>query len=336
MFWATDLKRGLFPLIDTLLEERVLVGTGCACYETSLAATYQPQALPVNIFIPSQPTHVPQLNFLPSNLPALRNADQCRQPTSLGSQLYLGGVNPNYLLGLVRLHLSLHKLYQFLAPKCPSKMQPAVSAQPAAVPAPPPPTVQTVDTSSVLAYLKSVITTLTRLFIETSHALVGTYLDLINSSCSSGGSVVPGDANHNDIDEDLHSRQLGVYGRETMRRLCASNVLISGMQGLGAEKLERKGGWRYVDTGQVLIESACSVDRVEEALSKLLPMLPEIQYFRFNPVYFQLIEADLLPASFMKLPLTYGHGSSRNCSCLSPAYWLSWSHACKFNVNWES
>ncbi|MFQ6639347.1 hypothetical protein Gotur_016348 [Gossypium turneri] len=46
----------------------------------------------------------------------------------------------------------------------------------------------------------------------------------------------------------------------------------------------RKGGWRYLDTGQVLIESACSVDRAEEALSILLPMLPEIQYFRFNPV----------------------------------------------------
>ncbi|KAK7359751.1 hypothetical protein VNO77_01716 [Canavalia gladiata] len=46
----------------------------------------------------------------------------------------------------------------------------------------------------------------------------------------------------------------------------------------------RKGGWRYLDTGQVLIESSCSVERVEEALSTLLPMLPEIQYFRFNPV----------------------------------------------------
>nr|XP_043622277.1 ubiquitin-activating enzyme E1 1-like [Erigeron canadensis] len=38
-----------------------------------------------------------------------------------------------------------------------------------------------------------------------------------------------------DIDEDLHSRQLLVYGRETMRHLFASNVLISGLQGLGAE-----------------------------------------------------------------------------------------------------
>ncbi|XP_015897430.2 ubiquitin-activating enzyme E1 1 [Ziziphus jujuba] len=38
-----------------------------------------------------------------------------------------------------------------------------------------------------------------------------------------------------DIDEDLHSRQLAVYGRETMRRLFASNILVSGIQGLGAE-----------------------------------------------------------------------------------------------------
>ncbi|WCJ20245.1 Phospholipase A I [Euphorbia peplus] len=65
----------------------------------------------------------------------------------------------------------------------------------------------------------------------------------------------------------------------------------------------RKGGWRYLDTGQVLIESACSVDRVEEALSALLPMLPEIQYFRFNPVDercdMELDETD--PANWQKL-----------------------------------
>lgn len=65
----------------------------------------------------------------------------------------------------------------------------------------------------------------------------------------------------------------------------------------------RKGGWRYLDTGQVLIESACSVDRVEEALSTLLPMLPEIHYFRFNPVDercdMELDETD--PAVWLKL-----------------------------------
>jgi hypothetical protein len=38
-----------------------------------------------------------------------------------------------------------------------------------------------------------------------------------------------------EIDEDLHSRQLAVYGREAMRLLFASNVLVSGLNGLGAE-----------------------------------------------------------------------------------------------------
>ncbi|KDP45776.1 hypothetical protein JCGZ_17383 [Jatropha curcas] len=56
-----------------------------------------------------------------------------------------------------------------------------------------------------------------------------------NSHGSSSLIMAPGDANQNDIDEDLHSRQLAVYGRETMRRLFASNVLVSGMQGLGVE-----------------------------------------------------------------------------------------------------
>ncbi|OMO82888.1 Ubiquitin/SUMO-activating enzyme E1 [Corchorus capsularis] len=52
---------------------------------------------------------------------------------------------------------------------------------------------------------------------------------------SSPSIMALGDANHTEIDEDLHSRQLAVYGRETMRRLFASNILISGMQGLGVE-----------------------------------------------------------------------------------------------------
>ncbi|KAJ6822887.1 ubiquitin-activating enzyme E1 2-like [Iris pallida] len=45
----------------------------------------------------------------------------------------------------------------------------------------------------------------------------------------SGRKAVP------EIDEDLHSRQLAVYGRETMRKLFASNVLVSGLDGLGVE-----------------------------------------------------------------------------------------------------
>ena len=31
-----------------------------------------------------------------------------------------------------------------------------------------------------------------------------------------------------DIDENLHSRQLAVYGREVMRRMAGSSVLVSG------------------------------------------------------------------------------------------------------------
>uniref|UniRef100_A0A2C9WIK8 THIF-type NAD/FAD binding fold domain-containing protein n=1 Tax=Manihot esculenta TaxID=3983 RepID=A0A2C9WIK8_MANES len=76
---------------------------------------------------------------------------------------------------------------------------------------------------------------------STAHAITSATSTTINncsvvgSNRSSGLIMAPGDANLSDIDEDLHSRQLAVYGRETMRRLFASNVLVSGMQGLGAE-----------------------------------------------------------------------------------------------------
>lgn len=71
----------------------------------------------------------------------------------------------------------------------------------------------------------------------------GTNLGLGNSNSNSSGEfreltiteMAFDDGKPRDIDEDLHSRQLAVYGRETMRRLFASNVLVSGMQGLGVE-----------------------------------------------------------------------------------------------------
>ncbi|KAG8377063.1 hypothetical protein BUALT_Bualt09G0129100 [Buddleja alternifolia] len=52
---------------------------------------------------------------------------------------------------------------------------------------------------------------------------------------SNGKAPIGASGHPQEIDEDLHSRQLAVYGRETMRRLFASNILVSGMQGLGAE-----------------------------------------------------------------------------------------------------
>ena len=38
-----------------------------------------------------------------------------------------------------------------------------------------------------------------------------------------------------EIDEGLYSRQLYVLGHDAMRRMYASNVLISGLKGLGIE-----------------------------------------------------------------------------------------------------
>ena len=54
-------------------------------------------------------------------------------------------------------------------------------------------------------------------------------MDIDGPVATNGGGDPP------EIDEDLHSRQLAVYGRETMRRLFASNVLVSGLNGLGVE-----------------------------------------------------------------------------------------------------
>ena len=60
-----------------------------------------------------------------------------------------------------------------------------------------------------------------------------------DNSVSVGGGgasdMALGDSNPPEIDEDLHSRQLAVYGRETMRKLVGSSVLVSGLQGLGVE-----------------------------------------------------------------------------------------------------
>ncbi|PWZ37073.1 Phospholipase A I [Zea mays] len=91
----------------------------------------------------------------------------------------------------------------------------------------------------------------------------------------------------------------------------------------------RRGGWRYLDTGQVLIESACSVERVEETLDTLIPMLPEMQYFRFNPVDercgMELDETD--PTIWLKLEAATDEYIQKNflsvknlCELLVPRY----------------
>lgn len=51
---------------------------------------------------------------------------------------------------------------------------------------------------------------------------------MTNDAAANGAPAV-------EIDEDLHSRQLAVYGKESMRRMATCNVLICGLGGLGVE-----------------------------------------------------------------------------------------------------
>ena len=55
-----------------------------------------------------------------------------------------------------------------------------------------------------------------------------------NGAANSGSSGSSGNK-EGDIDESLYSRQLYVLGHEAMRKMAQSNVLISGMSGLGVE-----------------------------------------------------------------------------------------------------
>jgi hypothetical protein len=79
-----------------------------------------------------------------------------------------------------------------------------------------------------------------------------------------------------DIDENLHSRQLAVYGREAMRRMAGSAVLVSGANGTGVEIGEQQWGgvlgWAaarqlaavgqcHVVNGRLIMRSGCSSRR---------------------------------------------------------------------------
>ena len=48
-----------------------------------------------------------------------------------------------------------------------------------------------------------------------------------------------------DIDEGLYSRQLYVLGHDAMRKMGTTNVLISGMKGLGVEIGKKEGEGSY-------------------------------------------------------------------------------------------
>eukprot|EP00850_Spirogloea_muscicola_P002821 SM000011S18999 [mRNA] locus=s11:273180:281253:- [translate_table: standard] len=72
-------------------------------------------------------------------------------------------------------------------------------------------------------------------------------------------------------------------------RLLWPDLLIDCVVSLGCGNVPTKprggkSGWRYLDTGQVLIESTCSIERAEEAFDTFMPMVDSFEYFRFNPV----------------------------------------------------
>ena len=52
-----------------------------------------------------------------------------------------------------------------------------------------------------------------------------------SSEVAAGG----GGANVDEIDEGLYSRQLYVLGHDAMRKMVTTNILISGVKGLGVE-----------------------------------------------------------------------------------------------------
>ncbi|KAL2329314.1 hypothetical protein Fmac_022741 [Flemingia macrophylla] len=141
----------------------------------------------------------PLRTFDPQTPPVLRNVELYQQPT-LGSQLYNTTTNPPYqptppAPSQVGLSHS-QNLSQVVAPTpnpmgfmpvsgsggvprpgvgsiqppSPPQVQPV---QPAAAPPAPPPTLQTADTSKVPGHQMPIVTTLTRLFNETSDALGG-------------------------------------------------------------------------------------------------------------------------------------------------------------------
>ncbi|CAL9136885.1 unnamed protein product [Musa textilis] len=153
----------------------------------------------------SQPTIKP---FVPATPAALRNVGHYQQPI-LGSQLYPGVANPvnqpgppfpaSHGVGASQpAAVTGHRFAQPVAPGYaprgfmpvpnpnfalrpgmspvqPSSPTKTSQVQSVAVPSAPPPTVQTVDTSNVPAELKPIITTLTRLYDDTSVALGGSH-----------------------------------------------------------------------------------------------------------------------------------------------------------------
>ncbi|KAF5764569.1 putative transcription factor WD40-like family [Helianthus annuus] len=163
-----------------------------------------PHTPPVG-FTPQPPIQPAPKVFVPSAMPVMKNADQYQQAPSLGSQIYSVNASSNYQVGppvagslgpvpSPMVPTPVQKMSQGVGPtpqvrgfmpmpisntgpqrtSSGQQMQPPSPPQPAAPPAPPP-TVHTADVSNVPAHQRAVISSLTRLFTETSEALGGSH-----------------------------------------------------------------------------------------------------------------------------------------------------------------
>lgn len=135
------------------------------------------------------------------------------------------------------------------------------------------------------------------------------------------------------IDEDLHSRQLAVYGRETMKRMFGANVLVSGLRGLGVEVAKNAilAGVKSVtvhDTAEVAISDLSSQFYLTEAdvgknrAVACAPKLQELNAAVAVTVHTEAIQEDFLKkfqaVVFTDLPLKRSIELDRFCHAQSP------------------
>ncbi|XP_022756857.1 protein transport protein SEC31 homolog B-like isoform X2 [Durio zibethinus] len=141
-------------------------------------ASYQPQPPPANIFVPTPAPYVSQGGANPTYPVPPGVGSLAPIPSQMGSvpgpkmpQAVAPTPTPRGFIPVTNTSVVQRSGMGPMQPPSPTQ---SASVQPAAAPAAPPPTVQTVDTSNVPAHQKPVISTLTRLFNETSQALGGT------------------------------------------------------------------------------------------------------------------------------------------------------------------
>eukprot|EP00117_Sycon_ciliatum_P031358 scpid5278/ scgid24543/ Ubiquitin-like modifier-activating enzyme 1; Ubiquitin-activating enzyme E1 len=138
-------------------------------------------------------------------------------------------------------------------------------------------------------------------------------------------STTNGSMASTEIDEGLYSRQLYVLGHEAMKRMACSNVLISGMKGLGVEIAKNVvlGGVKSVaihDSGNVQIgelssqyffrENDCGKNRAEVTL----PRLAELNSYvpirshtgELTEVFLQHFQVIVLTSSSLEEQLSIG------------------------------